>query len=201
MRYSPAVCIGCEMKVAACDPDPKRGSTSYAERQNWTVRTTMRRYTRLSNGLRRKMENHAAAGHAYETEPRARREPSRQFPQTRFRGLRGHRARRATPESAQKCSEERLGPNPISGSTKPVGKRLRDAKRLPLVRLAVGRRSCPAEVRGPLPAGGLGVGGVMPALARSSTPARRCATNGAFGSCVVSPARLAARETLSKRLS
>jgi hypothetical protein len=34
---------------------------SFVERQNWTVRTTMRRYTRLSNGFSRKMENHAAA--------------------------------------------------------------------------------------------------------------------------------------------
>ena len=31
------------------------------ERQNWTVRTTMRRYTRLSNGFSRKLENHEAA--------------------------------------------------------------------------------------------------------------------------------------------
>jgi hypothetical protein len=31
------------------------------ERQNWTVRTTMRRYTRLSNGFSRKIENHMAA--------------------------------------------------------------------------------------------------------------------------------------------
>jgi len=34
---------------------------SKVERQNWTVRTTMRRYTRLSNGFSRKLENHAAA--------------------------------------------------------------------------------------------------------------------------------------------
>jgi hypothetical protein len=38
-------------------------STSFVERQNWTVRTTMRRYTRLSNGFSRKLENHAAAHH------------------------------------------------------------------------------------------------------------------------------------------
>ena len=31
------------------------------ERQNWTVRTNMRRYTRLSNGFSRKLENHEAA--------------------------------------------------------------------------------------------------------------------------------------------
>jgi hypothetical protein len=31
------------------------------ERQNWTVRTNMRRYTRLSNGFSRKLRNHAAA--------------------------------------------------------------------------------------------------------------------------------------------
>jgi hypothetical protein len=36
-------------------------TSSFAERQNWTVRTTMRRYTRLSNGFSRKVQNHAAA--------------------------------------------------------------------------------------------------------------------------------------------
>ncbi len=60
-RYSPAKCIGCEMKTVIGDPDPKHVSTSFVERQNWTVRTTMRRYTRLSNGFSRKLENHAAA--------------------------------------------------------------------------------------------------------------------------------------------
>jgi len=34
---------------------------SFIERQNWTVRTNLRRYTRLSNGFSRKMENHVAA--------------------------------------------------------------------------------------------------------------------------------------------
>ena len=42
-------------------PDPVHISTSYVERQNWTVRTMMRRYTRLSNGFSRKIENHMAA--------------------------------------------------------------------------------------------------------------------------------------------
>ena len=43
------------------NPDPKHVSTSYIERQNWTLRTNSRRYTRLSNGFSRKLENHAAA--------------------------------------------------------------------------------------------------------------------------------------------
>ncbi len=60
-RYSPATCIGCEMKKVSGNPDPKHISTSFIERQNWTVRTNMRRYTRLSNGFSRKLTNHAAA--------------------------------------------------------------------------------------------------------------------------------------------
>src|ERR1700692_4226324 len=49
------------MKEVSGRPDPKHVSTSFVERQNWTVRGTMRRSTRLSNGFSRKMENHAAA--------------------------------------------------------------------------------------------------------------------------------------------
>jgi IS1 family transposase len=60
-RYSPAQCIGVEVKPISGDPDPKHISTSYVERQNWTVRTKMRRYTRLSNGFSRKFRNHEAA--------------------------------------------------------------------------------------------------------------------------------------------
>jgi IS1 family transposase len=61
VRYSPPQCIGCQMAVVTGNPDPAHISTSFVERQNWTVRTNMRRYTRLSNGFSRKLENHAAA--------------------------------------------------------------------------------------------------------------------------------------------
>jgi hypothetical protein len=50
-RYSPAKCIGCDMKAVSGNPDFKHVSMSFVERQNWTVRTNMRRYTRLSTGF------------------------------------------------------------------------------------------------------------------------------------------------------
>ncbi|MFI5023538.1 MAG: hypothetical protein ACHQRJ_18055 [Alphaproteobacteria bacterium] len=60
VKYSPPECIGCQMSVVAGNPNPDHISTSFVERQNWTLRTNMRRYTRLSNGFSRKLENHAA---------------------------------------------------------------------------------------------------------------------------------------------
>ena len=60
-RYSPGECIGCRTAAITGNPDPKHISRSIVERQNWSVRTAMRRYTRLSNGFSRKIENHAAA--------------------------------------------------------------------------------------------------------------------------------------------
>ncbi len=60
-KYSPADCIGAKKNTISGNPDPKHISTSFAERQNLTMRMHMRRFTSLTNAFSKKIENHFLA--------------------------------------------------------------------------------------------------------------------------------------------
>jgi len=59
-RYSPAAVVAVSREVVSGDAD-QYISTSYVERQNLSLRMGSRRFTRLTNGFSKKLDNHVAA--------------------------------------------------------------------------------------------------------------------------------------------
>jgi len=60
-KYSPGECCGTRTQKVIGRPDEKHISTSDVERQNLTLRMSSKRFSRLSNGFSKKIENHEHA--------------------------------------------------------------------------------------------------------------------------------------------
>ncbi len=60
-HYSPSICLSCESRVIRGNPNREKINTSYVEKHNQTMRQNMRRYTRLTAGHSKKVDNHRFA--------------------------------------------------------------------------------------------------------------------------------------------
>ena len=92
-RYSPPACVGIKTRTVSGNPDADYINTSFAERQNLTMRMSMRRFTRLTNAFSKKFENHCHALALY-------------FYHYNFQRL--HKSLRVTPAMAAGISKELL---------------------------------------------------------------------------------------------